>query len=175
MPDVTRLNTFGGDNVFLLNRLLIRVPRPLMVVAAALLFAGVLTLIGVRVTMAAALGQEVPPELSDFLVSLLKLSAWALLIIPVAEVRKLFGGLPDIPLPGGRVIKAGRWFSWLVALPVMAFGHYVGWLAAPDLDNFQAWFIAEMAIGAIIANIVYANWWQGQVGLDIEVTPTPPA
>ena len=147
--------------------------RPAVVVVslvAALMLAG----LSAGVTLAAPVGQELPAELADFLTSLLKLATWALLIIPVAEVRKLFGGLPDIPLPGERVIKAGRWFSWLVALPVMAFGHYVGWLAAPDLDNFQAWFIAEMAIGAIIANIVYAGWWQGQVGLDIEVTPTPP-
>lgn len=150
-----------------------KAPRPAVVVVA-LVAALVLAGLSAGATLAAPAGQEVPAELADLMVSLLKLSAWALLIIPVTEVRKLFGGLPDIPLPGGRLIKAGRWFSWLVALPVMAFGHYVGWLAAPDLDNFQAWFIAEMAIGAIIANIVYAGWWQGQVGLDIEVTPTPP-
>ena len=151
-----------------------KAPRP-AVVLVALVAALVLAGLTAGATLAAPAGQELPAELSDFLVSLLKLSTWALLIIPVAEVRKLFGGLPDIPLPGGRVIKAGRWFSWVVALPVMAFGHYVGWLAAPDLDNFQAWFIAEMAIGAIIANIVYAGWWQGQVGLDIivEDPPTP--
>lgn len=155
----------------LINRF--KAPRPAGLVLA--LFVA-LVLVGLTASraLAAPVGQDLPVELSDLLVSLLKLSAWALLIIPVAEVRKVFGGLPDIPLPGGRVIKAGRWFSWVVALPVMAFGHYVGWLAAPDLDNFQAWFIAEMAIGAIIANIVYAGWWQGQVGLDIEVTPTPP-
>lgn len=118
------------------------------------------------VALAAVLLQEVPVPVVDAVDTLLRVVALALLVIPVAEVRKLFGGLPSIPLPGGNEIKAGRWFSWVAAALVLLFGHFVGWLAAPDFANFQAWAALELAILAGTANIIYEKLWRGQIGLD---------
>ena len=41
---------------------------------------------------------QAPPELLDALETLLRLSALALTVIPVTEIRRLFGGLPAIPV-----------------------------------------------------------------------------
>ena len=125
------------------------------------------------VALATVLLQDVPAPVVDAVDTLLRVSALALLVIPVAEIRKLFGGLPSIPLPGGNEIKAGRWFSWLAAVVVLAFGHYAGWLNPPDFANFQAWAALELAILAGVANIIYEKLWRGQIGLD--PTPEPPA
>ena len=108
---------------------------------------------------------QAPPELLDALETLLRLSALALTVIPVTEVRRIFGGLPAIPLPGGKEIAAGRWFSWLVAFGVDLFGHAAGWLKPLDFTDPRAAIAFEVAVMAVIANIVYSRWWQGQVGL----------
>lgn len=121
-------------------------------------------------TLWAALMQA-PPELLDALETLLRLSAMALLVIPVTEVRRLFGGLPAIPLPGGKSIAAGRWFSWLVAFGVDVFGHAAGWLKPLDLSDPRAAVAFEVAVMAVLANIIYSRWWQGQVGLPGDPTP----
>jgi len=113
-----------------------------------------------------ALLQEIPAGLMDLLDTLLRLSALALLVVPVAEVRRLLGGLPDIPLPGGNSIRAGRWFSWLVASGVLAFGHAGGILTAPDWADFQTWITLELAILGFVANFVYDRFWRGQIGLE---------
>lgn len=115
-------------------------------------------------TLWAALLQA-PPELLDALETLLRLSGMALVVIPVTEVRRIFGGLPAIPLPGGKTIAAGRWFSWLVAFGVDLFGHAAGWLKPLDFSDPRAAIAFEVAVMAVIANIVYSRWWQGQVGL----------
>lgn len=115
--------------------------------------------------LAALVLQAVPAELLNAVDTLLRLTALAFLVIPVTEVRRLLGGLPALPLPGGSEIAAGRWFSWLVAGGVMAFGHAVGWLAAPDFANAQAWLALEWSILAGVANIIYDKLWRGQVGL----------
>lgn len=108
---------------------------------------------------------QAPPELLDALETLLRLSGMALVVIPVTEVRRIFGGLPAIPLPGGKEIAAGRWFSWLVAFGVDLFGHAAGWLKPLDFSDPRAAIAFEVAVMAVIANIVYSRWWQGQVGL----------
>lgn len=108
---------------------------------------------------------QAPPELLDALETLLRLSGMALVVIPVTEVRRIFGGLPAIPLPGGKEIAAGRWFSWLVAFGVDLFGHAAGWLKPLDFTDPRAAIAFEVAVMAVIANIVYSRWWQGQVGL----------
>lgn len=115
-------------------------------------------------TLAAALLQA-PPELLDALDTLLRLGSLALLVIPVTEVRRLFGGLPAIPLPGGKEIAAGRWFSWLVAAGIQAFGHLVGWLAPLDFSDPRAAFAFELAVMGVVANVIYAKWWKGQLDL----------
>jgi hypothetical protein len=126
------------------------------------------------VAFAVWLLQVVPTELLDTLDTLLKLTALAFLVIPVTEVRRVLGGLPDIPLPGKNedgkknVIAAGRWFSWLAAGGVALFGHSIGWLAPPDFANFQAWYALELSILAGMANIIYDRFWKGQVGLQAE-------
>lgn len=143
----------------------------------ALAFAVVLSVyVGARVAMAAGLAQAdpVPSQLADTIDTLLRLSSLALMVIPVTEVRKLLGGLPDIPLPSStnpdgtikrNVIKAGRWFSTLVSAGVLFFGHAAGILNAPDWADPQAWLAVELAILAGVANIVYARWWKAQIGL----------
>lgn len=130
-----------------------------------------LLLVTSAVILAASVSQAdpVPIELMDMIDTLLRLSSLALMIIPVTEVRRIFGGLPSIPLPGGNEIRAGRWVSWIVTGAVLVFGHTVGWLTAPDFANFQAWFAIEMAIAGVIANIVYSRWWKEQIGLDPDV------
>lgn len=115
---------------------------------------------------------QAPPELLDALDTLLRLSSMALLVIPVTEVRRLFGGLPALPLPGGKEIAAGRWFSWLVAAGVDAFGHLVGWLQPIDLSDPRAAFAFEVAVMAVLANVIYEKWWKGQVGLPGDPIPT---
>lgn len=115
-------------------------------------------------TLMAALLQA-PPELLDALETLLRLSSLALLVIPVTEVRRLFGGLPAIPLPGGKEIAAGRWFSWLCAGAVDAYGHLVGWLHPLDFSDPRAAIAFEVAVMAVVANVIYARWWKGQIGL----------
>lgn len=114
---------------------------------------------------------QAPPELLDALETLLRLSALALTVIPVTEVRRVFGGLPAIPLPGGKTIAAGRWFSWLVAFGIDLFGHAAGWLKPLDFSDPRAAIAFEVAVMAVIANIVYSRWWSGQVGLPSEPTP----
>ena len=123
-------------------------------------------------TLWAALMQA-PPELLDALETLLRLSAMALLVIPVTEVRRLFGGLPAIPLPGGKQIAAGRWFSWLVAAGVDLFGHTTGWLKPLDFSDPRAAIAFEVAIMAVLANVIYEKWWKGQIGLPGDPIPTP--
>lgn len=130
-------------------------------------------LLTIAVALAAVLLQDVPAPLLDAVDTLLRVSALALLVIPVAEVRKLFGGLPAIPLPGGNSISAGRWFSWLAAAAVLAFGHFTGWLAGPDFANFQAWAALELAILAGVSNIIYEKLWRGQIGMPGEGPPAP--
>lgn len=122
--------------------------------------------------MLAALLQA-PPALLDAVDTLLRLSTLALLVIPVTEVRRLFGGLPAIPLPGGKSIAPGRWFSWVVAVGVQAFGHLVGWLAPIDFSDPRAAFAFEVSVMAVVANVVYEKWWRGQIGLPGEALPTP--
>lgn len=121
-------------------------------------------------TLWAALMQA-PPELLDALETLLRLSALALTIIPVTEVRRLFGGLPAIPLPGGKSVAAGRWFSWLCAIGVDLFGHANGWLKPLDFSDPRAAIALEVAIMAVIANVVYERWWKTQIGLPGDPTP----
>lgn len=113
---------------------------------------------------------EVPLQLVDLIDTLMRLVAISFLVIPVSEVRRLLGGLPDIPLPGGEVIKAGRWFSWLVGAGLVAFGHFVGWLTPPDFADFQAWFALEVAILSGVANIIYSRFWRGEVGMPEDET-----
>lgn len=113
---------------------------------------------------------EIPTDLLNLIDTLLRLSSLALLVIPVTEVRRVLGGLPAIPLPGGNAISAGRWFSWLVAGGVAIFGHSVGWLSAPDFADFQAWYAIEVAILAGIANIIYERFWREQIGVGIEIS-----
>ena len=108
---------------------------------------------------------QAPPELLDALETLLRLSSMALLVIPVTEVRRLFGGLPAIPLPGGKQISAGRWFSFVCAAAADGFGHLVGWLKPLDFSDPRAAFAFEWAVIAVVANIIYARWWKGQIGL----------
>lgn len=136
------------------NIVLAALPATIMIHPAAVLAAALL----------AALLQA-PPALLDALDTLLRLSSLALLVIPVTEVRRLFGGLPAIPLPGGKSIAAGRWFSWLVAAGVQMFGHAVGWLAPIDLSDPRAAFAFEVAVMAVVANAVYTKWWKGSLGL----------
>lgn len=114
---------------------------------------------------------QAPPELLDALETLLRLSALALTVIPATEVRRLFGGLPSIPLPGGKAIAAGRWFSWLVAFGIDLFGHAAGWLKPLDFSDPRAAIAFEVTVMAVIANIVYERWWKGQVSLPGEPTP----
>lgn len=108
---------------------------------------------------------QAPPELLDALETLLRLSALALTVIPVTEVRRLFGGLPAIPLPGGKTIAAGRWFSWVVAFGMNLFGHAAGWLKPLDFTDPRAAIAFEVSVMAVLANIIYARWWKGQVDL----------
>lgn len=124
-------------------------------------------------TLWAALMQA-PPELLDALETLLRLSSLALLVIPVTEVRRIFGGLPAIPLPGGKQIAAGRWVSWLVTLGVDLFGHATGWLKPLDLSDPRAAIAFEVAVMAVIANIIYERWWKGQLGLPGDSEPATP-
>lgn len=114
---------------------------------------------------------QAPPELLDALETLLRLSALALTVIPVTEIRRLFGGLPAIPLPGGKTIAAGRWFSWLVAFGADLFGHAAGWLKPLDFSDPRAAVAFEVAVMAVIANIVYERWWKTQIGLPGDPTP----
>lgn len=123
-------------------------------------------------TLMAALLQA-PPELLDAVDTLLRLGSLALLVIPVTEVRRLFGGLPAIPLPGGKQITSGRWFSWLCAGAVQAFGHLVGWLEPLDFSDPRAAIAFELAIMGVVANVIYAKWWKDQVGLPGDPIPTP--
>lgn len=116
---------------------------------------------------------QAPPELLDALETLLRLSALALTVIPVTEVRRLFGGLPAIPLPGGKTIAAGRWFSWCVAFGMNLFGHAAGWLKPLDFTDPRAAVAFEVAVMAVLANIIYSRWWKGQV--DLPGDPALPA
>lgn len=116
---------------------------------------------------------QAPPELLDALETLLRLSVLALTVIPATEIRRLFGGLPAIPLPGGKVITAGRWFSWLVAFGIDLFGHAAGWLKPLDFSDPRVAIAFEVSVMAVIANIVYERWWKGQIGLPGDPIPTP--
>ena len=116
---------------------------------------------------------QAPPELLDALETLLRLSALALTVIPATEVRRLFGGLPAIPLPGGKQISAGRWFSWVVAFGMDLFGHAAGWLKPLDFSDPRVAIAFEVSVMAVIANIVYERWWKGQIGLPGDPIPTP--
>lgn len=113
---------------------------------------------------------QAPPELLDALETLLRLSALALTVIPVTEVRRIFGGLPAIPLPGGKSIAAGRWFSWVVAFGMDLFGHAAGWLKPLDFSDPRAAIAFEVAVMAVLANIIYSRWWKGQVDLPGDLT-----
>ena len=53
----------------------------------------------------------------------------------------------------------------LVAFGVDLFGHAAGWLKPLDFTDPRAAIAFEVAVMAVIANIVYSRWWQGQVGL----------
>lgn len=114
---------------------------------------------------------QAPPELLDALETLLRLSVLALTVIPVTEVRRLFGGLPAIPLPGGKTIAAGRWFSWLCAAGVDLFGHATGWLKPLDFSDPRAAIAFEVAVMAVLANVIYERWWKGQIGLPGDPSP----
>lgn len=116
---------------------------------------------------------QAPPELLDALETLLRLSALALTVIPATEVRRLFGGLPAIPLPGGKQISAGRWFSWVVTFGMDLFGHAAGWLKPLDFSDPRVAIAFEVSVMAVIANIVYERWWKGQIGLPGDPIPTP--
>lgn len=116
---------------------------------------------------------QAPPELLDALETLLRLSLLALTVIPATEVRRVFGGLPAIPLPGGKQIKAGRWFSWVCAFGIDLFGHAAGWLKPLDLSDPRVAIAFEVSVMAVIANIIYEKWWKGQIGLPGDPIPTP--
>ncbi len=135
-----------------------------------------LTILTVHLTVLAASLMaallQAPPELLDALETLLRLSSMALLVIPVTEVRRLFGGLPAIPLPGGKAIAAGRWFSWLCAAGVDLFGHATGWLKPLDFSDPRAAIAFEVAVMAVLANVIYERWWKGQIGLPGDPIPT---
>lgn len=118
-----------------------------------------------------------PPEVVPFLDMIdlfVRMTSLALLVIPVAEVRKLLGGLPDLTLPWKNpdgspkyVIRAGRWFSALVTAVLLGFGHTVGWLGFPEsVGSIEAWFALEWAVAQVIANTVYTKWWKEQLGLN---------
>lgn len=112
--------------------------------------------------------QAVAPELEQLLGlldTLLRLTMMAFLVVPVAEVRKLLGGLPDIPLPGGHSIRAGRWFSWLVAGLILAFGYFAGIMKlSDDPATYQAQLALAYGYLGILANVVYDKFWKEQVG-----------
>lgn len=123
------------------------------------------------IALATAVLQEIqiPAELMRFATLFFELWAVAMLVIPVSNIRKLFGGLPNIPLPGldsvgnQNVITAGRWVSWVVTIAILGFAHLGGVLSAPDFANFYAWFTMEVAIAAGLANIIYTNWWKAHI------------
>lgn len=114
---------------------------------------------------------QAPPELLDALETLLRLSVMALTVIPVTEIRRLFGGFPAIPLPGGKSIAAGRWVSWVAAFGMDIFGHAAGWLKPMDLADPRAAVGLEVAVMAVLANIIYQRWWKEQLGLPGDPPP----
>lgn len=108
-------------------------------------------------------------QLLDLLDTLGRLAPLAALVVPLTEVRRLFGGLPDFPLPGGQSISAGRWVSWAVAGALLGLGYALGWVAGPSADvPFALWLGSRWAILGILANVIYDRWFAPPVA------PEPP-
>lgn len=124
----------------------------------------VLAVVAVGFTLSASTAHAAPilqePEGSAGLIDLvnrfLAIASLAPFLIPLAALRNLIGGLPALPLPNGKEISAGRWFSWLVGAGLVAFGHTVGWLPDPtSAENLQLWWATEWATLSLLANYIY--------------------
>lgn len=142
-----------------------RLARPLLAVAVvaavAVLTAGSAHAAGlVQGTPLDPADQATIAQLLDLLDTLGRLAPLAALVVPLTEVRRLFGGLPDVPLPGGQSISAGRWVSWLVAGALLGIGYALGWVAGPSPDvPFALWLGSRWAILGILANVIYDRWF----------------
>lgn len=110
----------------------------------------------------------------DLLNTLARLAPLAALVIPLTEVRRLLGGLPNIPLPGGQSISAGRWVSWLVGGVLLGLGYLLGYIPGPSAEvPFALWLGSRWAMIGILSNVIYDRWFApAPEPQPIEGTPT---
>lgn len=96
----------------------------------------------------------------ELLNTLARLAPLAALVIPLTEVRRVLGGLPNIPLPGGQEISAGRWVSWLVGGALLGLGYLLGYIPGPSAEvPFALWLGSRWAMIGILSNVIYDRWF----------------
>jgi len=148
-----------------------RLWRPL-VALTVLAVALVVTAVPALAADASAVVLQVPDgaaRIIELIDRFLAIAALAPIVIPLTELRKLVGGLPDLPLPNGRSIRAGRWVSWTVSGALVAAAHSFGWLDSfTAAENLQAWWAIEWAVLSLVANYVYDRFFaEGEI-IDVE-------
>lgn len=164
---IAKLLTFG--------RRIWRTTLALAVVAAVL----VLSASPALAADAAAAVLQVPDGASRILELIdrfLAIAALAPIVIPLTELRKLVGGLPNLQLPNGRIVRAGRWVSWAVSGALVLLSHWLGWLDSfTTADNLQAWWALEWATLGLIANYVYDRFFAEPEIIDVGGSEPSPA
>lgn len=154
-----------------LSNVLRRLWRPL-VALTVLAVALVVTAVPALAADASAVVLQVPDgaaRIIELIDRFLAIAALAPIVIPLTELRKLVGGLPDLPLPNKRSVRAGRWVSWMVSGALIGLAHSLNWLEPfTTAENLQAWWAVEWGLLALVANYVYDRFFaEGEV-IDVE-------
>jgi len=111
------------------------------------------------------------PRIRGLIARFLAIAALAPIVLPLTELRKHVGGLPDLPLPNGRSLRAGWWVIWTVSGALIALAHSLGWLDSfTTADKLQAWWALEWATLGLVVNYVNDRCFAEPAVIELEAT-----